>query len=47
MQVYIYLADIDSWSICHPEALRRLPDGFIYGWAMDDGAIAVPTDAEG
>jgi hypothetical protein len=39
---YINLADIDGWTVSHPEALRRLreraPEGARYVWAGDDGA---------
>lgn len=39
--MYIYLADITpNWTVTHPEALARLPDGYEYVWAGNDGAWA-------
>ena len=35
---YIFLADIENWTVSHPEAIARLPDGARYTWAGSDGA---------
>lgn len=36
--VYIYLSDIESWTVTHPEALARLPEGCHYTTAGSSGA---------
>lgn len=38
--MYIYLDDIDGWTVDHPEALARLPAGYRYVWAGLSGAWA-------
>ena len=38
---YIYLADLgERWSVNMPEAQKRLPLGYVYTLAGDDGAWA-------
>ena len=36
--MYIYLNDIPSWTVTHPEAVQRLPAGCHYTIAGSDGA---------
>lgn len=46
MTEYIYLADLGAdWTVTHPEALARLPEGYSYVWAGQDGAWAEPDAA--
>lgn len=43
MDIYIYLDDIDGWTVTHPAAVARLPAGYAYTIAGDSGAWAEPT----
>lgn len=44
MREYVYLADIPNWTIDHPEAIARLPEGYHYVWAGLDGAWCEPDE---
>jgi hypothetical protein len=39
-QRFIHLGDIEGWTIDHPEALTRLPEGYEYVFAAESGAWA-------
>ena len=45
MSIYVYLADLgERWTTDMPEALRRLPAGYVYTLAGSDGAWAEPSE---